>query len=91
MTQAEPSVGPDYGLEPIRDRTLIVPPITSRNLVSTEDYRQGSEFGGVGGLIQPSPHVPTASERLMMVYAIDSCDDGTRGDSVTPPDLVGDF
>lgn len=91
MTQAEPPVGPDYGLEPIRDRTLIVPLIDSRDLVSTEDYRDGSEFGGVGGLIQPPPHVPTASERLAMVYAIDPMDDGTRGDSVSPPDLVGDF
>jgi len=91
MTQAEPPVGPDYGLEPLKDHTLPVPPIDSRNLVSTESYRDGSEFGGVGGLIQPPPHVPTASERLAMIYAIDPLDDGTRGDSVTPPDLTGDF
>jgi hypothetical protein len=87
----EPPVGPEFGLEPRRDHTLPLPPITSRNLVSEEDYRDGSEFSGVGGLIQPPPHVPTASERLSMIYAIDPTDDGTRGDSVNPPDLVGDF
>lgn len=91
MTQATPSVGPDYGLEPIQDRTLIIPPLSSRDLVSKEDYRTGSEFGGVAGLIQPPPHVPTASERLSMIYAIDPQDDGSRPDSVAPPELTGDF
>ena len=84
-------VGPQYGLEPRRDHTPIVPPISSRSLVSEEDYRDGSEFGGVGGLIQPAPHVPTASERLHQVYAIDPTDDGTRSDSVLAPELEGNF
>lgn len=65
--------------------------LNSKNLVSTEDPSKGSEFGGVGGLIQPLPHTPTASERLMMVYAIDPLDDGTQPDSVVAPELTGDF
>lgn len=65
--------------------------IHSKNLVSTEDTSRGSEFGGVGGLIQPPPHNPTASERLSMMYAIDPMDDGTREDSVVAPELIGDF
>lgn len=80
-------VGPEYGLEPRLDHTIPLPPIDSRDLVSDEDYRRGSEFGGVAGLIQPAPHTPTASERLHMVYAIDPMDDGTRSDSVVPPEL----
>jgi hypothetical protein len=84
-------VGPQYGLEPRLDHTPILPPITSYSPVSTEDYSQGSEFGGVGGLIQPTPHVPSASERLMMTYAIDPQDDGTRPDSVEPPEYDGAF
>lgn len=90
MTTPEP-VGPQFGLEPTKDRTLPLQPINSRDLVSTEDYRTGSEFYGVGGLIQPPPHVPTASERLKMIYAIDPMDDGTRADSVSPPEFTGDF
>jgi len=66
-------------------------PINSRDLVSTEDPATGSEFGGVRGLIQPPPHVPTASERLRMIYAIDHNDDGTQTDSVLAPELTGDF
>lgn len=65
--------------------------IHSKDLVSTEDPETGSEFGGVGGLIQPPPHVPSASERLSMIYAIDPCDDGTRPNSVVAPELQGDF
>ena len=68
-----------------------LPPIDSRDLVSTEDTSFGSEFGGVAGVIQPEPHVPTASERLRMIYAIDPTDDGTRPDSVQAPELTGDF
>jgi hypothetical protein len=59
--------------------------------VSTTDYRTGSEFTGVNGLIAPAPHVPNASERLHMIYAIDPQDDGTRPDSVLPPELDGMF
>lgn len=82
-------VGPEYGLEPLRPElhVPIVPPLTSRSLVSEEDIYTGSEFGGVGGLIQPPPHNPNASERLHMIYAIDPQDDGTRPDSVLPPEL----
>ena len=84
-------VGPQYGLEPRLDHTPIVIPPDSRNLVSEEDYRDGSEFGGVGGLIQPPPHVPSSSERLSMIYAIDPTDDGTQVGSVLPPELDGNF
>lgn len=80
-------VGPEYGLEPRRTPNTELPPIDSHDLVSDEDYRTGSEFGGVAGLIQPPPHVPDAAERLHMVYAIDPTDDGTRPDSVLPPEL----
>jgi hypothetical protein len=86
-------VGDEYGLAPLRPELYetIIPPISSRDLVSTTDYREGSEFGGVDGLIQPPPHVPTAGERLSMVYAIDPTDDGTRSDSVLAPELEGEF
>lgn len=84
-------VGPEYGLEPTRTVVEFRPPVTSRDLVSTEDYRSGTEFGGVNGLIQPSPHVPTASERLHMIYAIDPTDPGTEPGSVAPPELEGNF
>lgn len=84
-------VGPEYGLEPRLDHTLLDIPVSSRDLVSDVDYREGSEFSGVPGLIQPPPHVPTASERLMMIYAIDPMDDGTRPESVLPPELDGNF
>ena len=65
--------------------------IHSKDLVSKEDPNNGSEFGGVGGLIQPPPHAPTSSERLSMIYAIDPMDDGTRPNSVLAPELEGDF
>lgn len=86
-------VGNQYGLDPRRPELFepFVPSINSRDLVSEEDYRTGSEFGGVGGLIQPAPHVPTAGERLSMIYAIDPTDDGTRPDSVVAPELDGSF
>lgn len=86
-------VGGEYGLDPVNPDLYkeVVPPIFSRDLVSTEDYRDGTEFGGVGGIIQPPPHVPTAAERLHMVYAIDPADDGTRSDSVVAPELEGGF
>lgn len=86
-------VGPEYGLEPLRPELYqkIPLPVNSRNLVSGENYRDGSEFGGVGGLIQPGPHVPTASERLSMIYALDPTDDGTQVGSILPPELDGNF
>ncbi len=82
-------VGPDYGLEPLLDHDPVFPLPLSREIVSTADYRTGTEFGGVEGLIQPPPHVPTAHERLMMVYAIDPSDTGTEDGSVVPPELTG--
>jgi hypothetical protein len=85
-------VGAQYGLEPTRDPKQINRlPLSSRDLVSDYDYRTGSEFGGVPGIIQPPPHVPTAAERLHMVHAIDPTDAGTEPDSVVPPELEGDF
>jgi hypothetical protein len=65
--------------------------IQSRDLVSTEDPNDGSEYGGVAGIVQPPPHVPSASERLSMIYAIDPDDDGTQPNSVVAPEQVGDF
>jgi hypothetical protein len=88
-------IGEEFGFEPRRPELYqtVLPPIDSRDLVSDVKYNDPSagEFSGVGGLIQPTPHVPTSSERLMMVYAIDPTDDGTRPDSVAPPELDGSF
>lgn len=90
----EPTAGKDIGIDPLRPELHIpiVPPISSYDfLANPSDYRTGSEFGGVAGMVQPTPHVPTASERLHAVYAIDPTDDGTRSDSVAPPELDGSF
>lgn len=86
-------IGSEYGIDPIRETPIKPPPFTSRNLVSEEDYRTGTEFGGVDGLIQPPPHLPDASERLSMIYAIDPQDpgDGSRENSIMAPDLEGNF
>lgn len=86
MTQPTENV---EGRDPPGD-SIVTPP-SSRSLVSTEDPTRGTEFGGVGGTIQPPPHVPTASERLAMVYAIDPTDPGTEAGSVVPPELEGEF
>ena len=85
-------VGPAYGLKPRRDySTPPLPPIDSKDLVSDLDYDDPSagEFSGVAGLIAPPPHVPSSNERLSMIYAIDPTDDGSRPDSVVPPELDG--
>jgi hypothetical protein len=86
-------VGPQYGLEPLRPELHepVVLPVNSKSYVSEVDYREGSEFGGVPGLIQPAPHTPNASERLMSIYAIDPADDGLQPESVLPPELEGNF
>jgi hypothetical protein len=85
-------VGPQYGLKPTRDPDDVPTlPVTSRDLISPYRYDQGSEFGGVPGIIQPAPHVPTAAERLHMVHNIDPTDPGTEDGSVVPPELEGDF
>ena len=80
-------VGPEFGLEPVLNPPT-PPPVTSRDiLTATEHYTAGTEFGGVAGLVQPPPHVPTAHERLMQVYAIDPTDPGTEVGSVVAPEL----
>jgi hypothetical protein len=91
--QGTPPVGPQYGLEPRLDHTLKTPPAQSEDILSTYTYNDpiASEFGGVPGLISPPPHVPTASERLSMIYHIDPTDDGTLPESVPVPELDGAF
>lgn len=63
----------------------------NRDLVSTDQPQDGSEFGGVSNIIQPSPHLPTASERLQTIHHIDPADDGTTPTSITAPELDGNF
>lgn len=88
-------IGKEFGLEPRRPELYaeVLPPIDSHSLVSTTPYNDASagEFSGVDGLVAPTPHSPTSSERLSMIYAIDPTDDGTRPDSVIPPELDGNF
>lgn len=86
-------IGGEYGLEPLRPELYEFnkPELTSRDLTNPLDYRDGSEFGGVAGLIQPVPHTPNAHERLWQIYAIDPDDDGTEATSVAPPELDGNF
>ena len=87
-------IGPQYGLDPLLDHTLVQPPVTSRDLLKNDvayNDSTASEFGGVSGLVQPAPHVPTASERLSALYAIDPTDPGTESGSVVPPELEGAF
>lgn len=89
-------VGPQYGLEPLQQ---VDPPPRVYNsqdsLTNPLQYNDPSatEFGGVAGLTQPPPHVPTAYERLRQIHMIDPDDPGT-GDgvnSVPAPELEGDF
>ena len=42
------------------------------DLVSSEDPvgNKAGEFSGVGGLIAPPPHFPTADEALMLSYQV---------------------
>jgi len=95
MTIPEQPVGKvELSLDPVHPELydVIVPPISSRDVLSNpNDPYTGSEFGGVPGMVQPPPHVPTASERLRQIYAIDPTDDGTRLDSVAAPELDGNF
>lgn len=46
----------------------------SQPLVSEEDPAFGSEFGGVGGIIQPPPHEPTPAERRMQLMHVPTQD-----------------
>jgi hypothetical protein len=87
-------VGPQYGLTPRLDRTPIVPQYDTVDRLSNDlayDDLSATEFGGVAGLVQPAPHVPTASERLMQIHSIDPDDPGGRTDSVATPELEGNF
>lgn len=49
-----------------------------RPILSDKDWRKGTEYGGVEGLVAPidSPHTPsmTAHEQLMFIRAIDPMD-----------------
>lgn len=91
----EQPVGAEFGLEPMRPELheQIVLPTTSRNIFPTDTtaYRDGTEFGGVAGIVQPPPHVPTAGERRMQMMMIDPADDGLQTDSVIAPEQQGDF
>jgi hypothetical protein len=87
-------VGPEYGLEPRLDHTIVEPAIESRDLLFNPYLYNdpiASEFGGVPGLVQPAPHTPSATERLSAIYAIDPCDDGAMDGSVAPPETDGNF
>lgn len=89
-----PPVGTELGLEPLRPdlhERIYVPPDSVDILTNPNDYRNGSEFDGVGGLVQPPPHVPTARERRMAIMFIDPADDGVSQGSVAAPELEGDF
>lgn len=82
-------VGPQYGLDPRQDHTAPVPVYTSRDvLTNPNDYRDGTEYGGVPGFVQPPPHVPSAAERRTQIMFIDPADPGT---GVNPPELEGAF
>jgi hypothetical protein len=87
-------VGPQYGLNPRFDHTLVVPPVTSVDILTNPipyDDPTATEFGGVAGRVQPAPHVPSSPERLHQIYAIDPTDDGTTPESVAAPELDGNF
>lgn len=84
--------GADYGLAPQLDHTPPVIYSGSRDILTNpNDYQTGSQYGGTPGLVQPYPHIPTASERLHQVYAISPTDDGSYPDSVAVPELEGEF
>ena len=91
-----PSVGPEFGLQPLRTELherIVIPPssVDILNPALMPDYRTGTEFGGVGGLVQPPPHRPSAQERRMQIMMIDPSDPGTEAGSVAAPELEGDF
>lgn len=91
-------VGPQYGLTPMQQQVDEVPTVYDSADFLTPSHRYNeagaSEFGGVEGMVQPPPHVPTAKERLMQVHHIDPADPGTGpagSNSVAAPELEGDF
>lgn len=84
-------IGPQYGLNPRLDHAEPVKVYTSTDVMQNPySYNDAiaSEFGGVPGLVQPPPHVPTGVERMHQIYAIDPAD---PGDGVQAPELEGAF
>lgn len=84
-------VGPQYGLNPRLDHAEPKKVYTSADLLQNPySYSDpiSSEFGGVPGVTQPAPHVPTGTERMRQIYAIDPAD---PGDGVKAPELEGAF
>lgn len=80
----------------IDDRQQLIPlaAVTSTDVLTPAllpDPNKGTEFGGVGGWIQPPPHAPSGVERLRQIYLIDPTDPGTEPGSVVAPELEGDF
>jgi hypothetical protein len=86
-------VGPQYGLNPRFDHTEPEHVYQSRDLTNPIPYDDptATEYGGVAGLIQPAPHVPTSGERLAQIYAIEPTDPGSGLGSVAAPELEGAF
>jgi hypothetical protein len=74
-------------IRPRRDRTIIIPPVTSHTNVSKIDPNSGTEFGGVAGMIQPDPHTLTPAETISEIYAIDPTDagPGSAPGAMSPP------
>jgi len=84
-------IGPQYGLNPRLDHAEPEKNYTSRDVLTNStkyDDLTATEFGGVVGLTQPAPHVPTGVERMRQIYAIDPTD---PGDGVAAPELEGAF
>lgn len=49
-------------------------------MADTRNIEDGSEYGGVEGLIQPSPHEPTAAEKLQLIYVLNPA----QADKIVP-------
>lgn len=64
-----------------------------RPIISERDWRSGSEYGGVEGLIQPrdSGHDPAnnAHEQLMLIYNTDPADELSGTDLPPTPKMRG--
>jgi hypothetical protein len=50
--------------------------------ISATPTEEGSEYGGVDGLIQPQPHEPTPSERRMLLTRSGPAEDPGSGSDV---------
>jgi hypothetical protein len=67
-----------------------------RKLVSEKDWRKGTEYGGVEGMIQPagSGHdvADHPREQLMLMYNTDPGDrEGQSGNELTPTKLARQY